>query len=261
MWYMDLGGGWYDDEGIMAQVAALVKAAQEIRKKPYQSVAQIVVIVDEFSILCTHPSVVHYTEDLLRNLQLTGTPVDIIFSHDVENIDLSGTRLAVLLTPSKIDENLINLLKDKMSDKSHVLYCGKTNAEVGVGYLDVPGQDYPLYTIQMTEGCRIISQNKYGVIAAENAQGDFILGDLAADVELLRNIVEGAGVHCYAPSECAVYADNRIVSFFPRKDMSFIPSMPEGMCIKELLTGIGYSFEKPLCISAKSGMAFCVEKQ
>ena len=257
MWYMDLGGGWYDDPGIMAHVSTLVKASGELRKKPHRSVAQITVIVDEYSVLCTHPSVVRHTENLLRDLCLTGTPVDVIFSHDVGKIDLSGTRLAVLLTPRYLDDDFIAELRRSLSPDAHLLYCGKTKASNGVELVDVSGRDCPTYVIQLTDGCTPIEEREDCVIAVRNERGDYILGDLKAGVNLLRRIVEGAGVHCYAPEECTVYADNRIVSFFPRKAMSFVPSLPDPRRMTELLSKKEYSPEELLSIDAKRGMAFC----
>ena len=240
MWYMDLGGGWYDDPGIMAHVSALVKASGELRRKQHRSVAQVTVIVDEYSILCTHPSVVRHTENLLRDLCLTGTPVEVIFSHDVGKIDLSRTRLAVLLTPRYLDDSFITELRRELSPDARLLYCGKTKASNGVTLIDVPERAYPTYVIRQADGCTPIGEREDGVIAVRNEQGDYIVGDLNAGVGLLRRIVEGAGVHCYAPEECTVYADNRIVSFFPRLDMSFIPSLPKPQRMTDLLSGKEY---------------------
>lgn len=258
LWYMDLGGGWYNDVGIMEHITKLVKASNEVRRRPHKSVAQITVIVDEHSILCTHPSVVENTENLLRNLQLTGTPIDVIFSHDIGKIDLSGTQLAVLLNPLCIDNHCIEALRGALPKEAHILYCGKTKAKNDVILSDVPGRPEPSYTILPTDTCKVICRNEDGIIAVQNACGDFVLSTLEASVDTMRKIVECAGVQCYAPVECAVYADSRIISFFPRKDITFIPSLPKDMYMKEMLSGEEYSLEYPLVIKAKKGVAFVV---
>lgn len=261
LWYMDLGGGWYDDEGIMSHLKNLLKASEVLRKKEHRSVAQITVIVDENSILCTHPSVVEHTENLLRDLQLTGTPIDIILSHDVGSIDLSRTQLAVLLTPLCLDNDFIVRLRKALPEKAHILYCGKTEAENGVRLLDVPKRPAPTFTIEPSVDCIPVSYNEDGLIAVQNTQGDFIISTLNPGVDLLRNIVESAGVHCYAPAECAVYADNRIVSFFPRRDMNFVPALAGPLHLTEVLSGREYSLGEPLFIAAKDGMAFYVHEK
>lgn len=256
LWYMDLGGGWYNDAGIMSHITKLLEASAKVRKKPYRSVAQITVIVNEYSILCTHPSVIECTEDLLRNLQLTGTPVDVILSHDIGKIDLSSTRLAVLMNPLCMDNACIDTLRQSLSAEAHILYCGKTKAENGVVLSDIPGRRGPEYSIVPTDDCSIIWQNEDGVIAVQSKNGDFVLSTLEVGVNVLRKIVECAGVHCYAPKECTVYADNRIISFFPRKDMTFVPSLPESMNLTEMLSGKEYSLGSALVMKAKRGLAF-----
>ncbi len=259
LWYMDLGGGWYDDEGIMRKLNQLLKVSEVLRKKEHHSVAQVVVIVDENSILCTHPSVVEDTENLLRDLQLTGTPVDIILSHDIDGIDLSCAKLVVLLTPLCLDNDFIVRLRKNLPQNAQLLYCGKTEAENEVEFVDVPERPFPTYTIQLSENCKPVSYNKDGLIAVQNTCSDFVISTLDPGVKLLREIVERAGVHCYAPAECAVYADNRILSFFPRRDMDFIPQLPKSMKLTELFSGKKYSLGESLFIAAKGGMAFYVE--
>ena len=258
LWYMDLGGGWYDDDEIMAHVLALVKVSDEIRKKPYKSVAEIKVIVDEASILKTHPDVIQHTENLIRNLQLTGAPVDVLLSHDVDVSVLSATKLAVLLTPYDINDAYIEKLHQALPETAHVLYCGKSKAHNGVVLQDVPGKPAPTYTILPSEGCTIICSEKESAIVAQNSCGDFVLSTLDAGVSQLRTIVERAGVHCYAPEECAVYADNRIISFFPRCDMDFVPSLPNIIEMKEFYSGDIYQAGDKVSIKQKRGLAYLI---
>lgn len=215
-WFMDLGGGWYNDAGIMAHVASLVKAAAAVRERPYQSVAQITVIADEDSILRTHPKVTQPTENWLRNLQLAGAPIDIIFSHDIGEADLSKTKVAVLLNPLGMNASQVDALRGCLSADATILCCGKA---VGEGVQVAP---------------------------------------LDATTAQLRAILETANVHCYAPAQCTVYADNRVVSFFPREDMEFVPALPENARLTNLLTGEAYRQGTPLNLKAKEGIAFLI---
>lgn len=259
LWYMDLGKGWYDDEGIMAHIDALMKASATVRQKEHRSVAQITVIVDEESILYTHPSVTRPIENLLRELQLTGAPIDIIFSHDIGEVDLSGIRLAVLLTPFCMDDDCIASLRAQLPGETHILYCGKTKADNGAVLLEIPGKKMPAYTIKPAEDMLPLCSNEEGVVIAQNSCGDFILSTPDVGVAELRKIVERARVHCYAPAGCAVYADNRILSFFPARGMTFEPSLPENMHLTELLTKDAYQAGEPMHLEAKRGIAFLAE--
>jgi hypothetical protein len=75
LWFMDLGGNWYNDDGIMENIRRLTSANERVRKMPYRSVAEITVIVDEQAVLKTIPRRVRATESFLRELQLCGAPV------------------------------------------------------------------------------------------------------------------------------------------------------------------------------------------
>jgi hypothetical protein len=75
----------------------------------------------------------------------------------------------------------------------------------------------------------------------------------------LRRIVEDAGVTCLAPENCAVYADNRIISFFPREDMSFVPTVSKDLKLSDFLTGETYVSGTPIHIKGALGKAFVIE--
>lgn len=212
LWYMDLGGNWYDDDGIMENIKNIVSANETIKNVKHRSVAEITVIVDEYSVLKTHPERTVKTENFLRELQLCGAPVDVIFSHDIGNIDLSKTKLAVLITPRYLtDAESINLRKE-ISENGKLLTVGETKVK-----------------------------------------GDFNVSE-ETDYKALRKLVESAEVDCLAPENCAVYADNRIVSFFPRETVSFIPQIADELY--DIYTGKPLDKTLPLTIKGRLGRAF-----
>ena len=47
------------------------------------------------------------------------------------------------------------------------------------------------------------------------------IGSMTVTLEEAHRVVEELGIHQYAPAGCSVYADNRIVSFFPGEAMTF----------------------------------------
>lgn len=219
LWYMDLGGGWYDDPGIMKQIHTLLKASEQIRIKKHQSVAQIIVIADDESRLRMHPSMIIPALDVLCNLQLTGAPVDIALSNDIEALELSNIKLAVLLDPLKMAEEKVLLLRKLLPENATLMFCG-----------DCDGREYE--------------------------EDDIVLPEAKADVLQLREVVEQAGVHCYAPAECTVYADNRMVSFFPREDMSFIPKMERTGVYIDIYSCEEYVQGTMIKAKAKDGIAY-----
>ncbi len=218
-WYMDLGGGWFDNAEIMKNIAVLNGAAERIRKRTHESVAEILVVADEDGILHSPVGTVPTCEESLRNLQLCGAPLDVIFAHDLEEMDLSRTRLVVLLHPTTYTTKWLKTLRQKLPKDCSILIHGHCGA-------------------------------------------DKSLADFAANaplsVDRAREIVESAGVHCYAPKECTVYADNRVISFFPREDMSFECKLKKSATLTNVRSGEVYKNADKinLTINARDGVAF-----
>lgn len=258
LWYMDLGGGWFDDDGIMSNISRLMKSSAKIRQNEYKSVAQIAVIVDEKSIMKTYPDVTRKTEDFLRELQLCGAPIDIIFSFDTQNHDFSKVKLAFVLTPLYMDEKSRGNLKEKLPHDCRIVFCGKTSGEFGFELCETKTADAPTYAIGSKDVLPIIKKD--GIcICAENKNGDIEISDIIKmRVNEISALLSYAKIACPAPAECAVYEDSRLVSFFPRKDMTFIPNLQKGS-YHNLLTGEKYIYGTPLEIKARSGIAFTKE--
>ncbi len=219
-WYMDLGGGWFDDAEIMKNIAVLNGAAERIRKKAHESVAEILVVADEDGILHSPTTAVPTCEESLRNLQLCGAPLDVVFTHDLEEMDLSGTRLVVLLHPTTYTSEWLESLRARLPKDSSILLHGYTSADASLA--------------------------------------DFVVESVPMSIDTTREIVEAAGVHCYAPKECTVYADNRVISFFPREDMAFECKLKNPVTLTNVRSGEVYknAGKINLAINARDGVAF-----
>lgn len=255
LWFMDLGGGWYDDRGIMNNISAIVSANNALRKIKHQSRAEIIAVMDEKSVMLTHPNVTNRIEDMLRNFQLVGAPIDIVFSFDIENVDFSYASALVLLTPLCTDENMIANLRKKIPQKTHIIFCGKSDGATDFELIDSENSEYPEFYIKETpKVCPIIRDGDGNTVCAVNSFGDYMISKHGLSVSELRKITELCGVRFYAPEECAVYADNRIVSFFPRTDMKFVPNIPEKE-YTNIITGEKYVWGTAVGIKGKHGFA------
>ena len=257
LWYMDLGGGWYDDRGIMNNISSIVKVNGNIRQKPHRSRAEIAVVISEKSVMLSHPSVVEKVENLLRNLQLCGAPVDIIYSFDINKADLENIKLAVFLTPLSVTKEELLLLKSKLQKNAGVLLCSK--AEHIPDFELIPSSDTSCPRFYITENKNItpvFRDKDSNIICARNSDGICMLSSLDSSVSMLRTVAKLYGVHFYAPQDCTVYADNRIFSFFPAKDIVFVPDVPYFTKAKNLISGEVLSCGDEISIKAKSGLAF-----
>ena len=247
---MDLGGGWYADEELMQYVSALKQAASRVRRRPYESVAEIAFLVDEESILYTHPHATKAGENLLRELQLTGAPVDPLFSFDAVEQDLSRLRLIVIHNGYRLDEQCVSRLKSA-APNAKLLFIGKQKMEIGVEHADAPSARCPEFRV--VGGLPLFYDNEGLVTVTVNGDGDFVSGTYNLCASQLRRIAELAGVHCYAPVGCTVYADSRVLSFFPREAVSV--ELPEGKW-RDLLTECAADDKVPLQLPSRGGVAF-----
>ena len=89
--------------------------------------------------------------------------------------------------------------------------------------------------------------------------GDVLCASTCLDVAALDKIFAYAGVTRQAPVECAVYADNRLIGFFPREDVCFVPAIPEGEIWRDVLTGEVLTNGAALNIPARGARAFYIE--
>lgn len=258
LWYMDLGGGWFDEEGIMRNINSLMNASEKIRRMSHKSIARVAVIIDEKSVMMTYPSVIRNVEELLRNIQLTGTAVDVLFSFDIGNADFSETDCAILITPLCADNDYISVLRNKLPVNAKIMLCGKTHYDCDFELIDSGNTELPEFYISDNGKIKALLRDAEGnVICAQNSCGVIMLSKYSVSVGELRSILEYSGVSFMAPKGCAVYADSRVVSFFPKEDITFVPDISYlGKDFTDLVTGEKYNVGTPITVEAKSARAF-----
>ncbi|MBQ5926549.1 MAG: hypothetical protein IIX01_01340, partial [Clostridia bacterium] len=97
-WWMDLCGGWYDDEEIVNEIRFLKQTSDLLAKKPKKSVTEILLVLDD--------EVMHKIRPLYdigsKNISLfgnkikeCGAPVDLFRRKDLSEIDVSGYKLVI----------------------------------------------------------------------------------------------------------------------------------------------------------------------
>jgi len=260
LWYMDLGGGWYDDVGIMNNIAKLVSSFEKINTKKHKSVAEIVIVVDEKSVMLTHPSVIQGIDDMISNIMLCGAPVDIIYSFDYDRADFSSAKAVVLITPLCLNNDYIDILKTKMSENASLIIVGKSAYDCGMTLVDSGNANFPEFYIESsaTSFKSLIERNARSVCGCLR-DDELLISTHSLTVSELRSIFEFCKVDFYAPEECTVYADNRIVSFFARKDIEFVPSVLQNGTFRNFMSGEMYNRGSSVILKAKDGFAFIRE--
>lgn len=259
-WFMDLGGNWYDDAEIMSYVQELNSVAARVCEKKHASAARVLAVVDEASMLWTPPARNRCMEHLWRNINLCGTPCDLVLSQDVDRMELSGVELVVLLTPYKQDKAYIEKLRANLREGTKIMFVGESEALEGVKYKEYPDDDIVDLRLPAQEGIMPLCRDYKGVATVgvlEN--GDILAASTCLDVAAMDKVFTYAGVVRTAPVECAVYEDNRLVGFFPREDVTFAPDIPEGVVWRDVLTGESLRRGATLTIPARGARAFYIE--
>lgn len=105
MWWMDLGGGWFDDPMIMAEIAEMERIVLRMRGIPHKSVSEVLLLVDENVMLRQG---VNYEEhqlckDAIRNIHLCGLPVDLFRVADLPELNLEQYKAILSLNAGEIN--------------------------------------------------------------------------------------------------------------------------------------------------------------
>lgn len=216
LWFMDLGGGWFDDDGIMQNIKKIAKANERLRKKKHKSIAEILSVFDENGAKLTESEYIEKEETCMRELQLAGAPIDTVFLTDLEKLDLTKVKLIVLQNPFALNKEDLKKIK-ALAPQAKILWLGKG------------------------DGC------------AKLLEGVAVLPVTAGVKEWIK-VVKDAGVMRYTNGLCSVYADNRIIGIFPKHDVTV--EFFTDKKLKNLVTGEEYSGKISKQVKAKSCIVF-----
>jgi hypothetical protein len=244
----------------MVYVQKLNGVMAEVCVKEHRSAAKVLAIVDEPSILWAPPSRNSRMEYLWRNINLCGAPCNLILSQDVEKIDLSHAELVILLTPYRLDKGYIQKLRERLPAKAKILFVGESAALEGIEYKEYPDDEFVDLRLPAQQGIAPLCRDYKGALTAgvlEN--GDILAASICLDVAAVDKIFTYAGVTRMAPAECCVYADNRLIGFFPREDVCFTPDIPEGVVWRDVLSDEELRRGASLAIAARGARAFYIE--
>ncbi len=123
-WWMDLGGGWYDDPEILAWVTKLNATAKYLDELPAYTTADILVLTDEASMLWRGAKKSCEFPIFFADLALTGADYDSYRLADLPRLDISRYKVIIfaecqLLTP----ETLAEILR---SSDAKIVFSGDT---------------------------------------------------------------------------------------------------------------------------------------
>ncbi len=230
-WLMDLGGGWYDDAELMEYVSRLHQINQSVREKAHQSSADVLVLLDENSILKAGVSkhcLRAYCKDFICNSKKAGVLLDVFRKRDIKKINLSSYRAIVFAYTYEIDQDEMDYIK-KENPKATFLFqyaagciregdfslenirktTGFTLSDQGLS--SNPKRDFPILFL---EESNLLFQTEEGSAAFKTVEGrNCIFNTIPyCSVSQVKEFYRLSGCHFYTPEQVVIYGDKRFIT-------------------------------------------------
>lgn len=249
-WWMDLGEGWYDSPGLMGAISRITSLQSDIADIPSRSAAEILLVVDDGSLAATSVSYglnFGLMYQLHSELKLCGAPVDTLLLDDMLTTDLSRYKMIVFANCFRFDEGERERILGKVSGKLVVwhyaagimapgcspdnytrltgfgmreierwddVFCGYSSGYSN-GNFRKPG-DFPLFSPD-PDGAEVYSVYPNGDPMCCVRANTVVCACPSLKAADFREFARRAGVTIMCPSDCAVFADNRVAGFFPKE--------------------------------------------
>ena len=255
-----LNDDWYGDPDMVEMFKAQADFFKKWSPVERRSVAEVLFVEDEDSCAHTtyiSGPQRNLRLRLERELKLCGAPVDHLRISDLFEIDLSQYKFIVFCHAFVMPKDTWEALRQRIRPDAHILWnwaAGMLDPEfnpenqkqvTGFYTEECPGrmqpeelyrhiywhgthhcpQDYPLIRIVPEAGQEVIQTSPDGGILTARIARDQGASIFAAEFTLrekqLRKLLKDAGVDFYAPENCTVLADDKLLGFFPRWDVAF----------------------------------------
>lgn len=265
-WWMDLGGGWFEDDRIESQIKYMVKCAKEVRKIKHKSLADVLVLIDENSILHTrvsHDSTFGFMQDFMAELQMSGVLFDVYRLSDLDEIDTSRYKMTIFAYTFSVNSSDKACISKKLKHCKLFLYnyaagawCDEQfsmqNITDFTGFRTADSRneefDFPQLKILPDSGTEVIECDNDGnvVLAAGRDTRIYALNTRPyMQAERLRYFAEKAGCHLYGPGGITYYGDNRIFGVFSAEDaVKCEIKLNCGKAWKDIVSGKTYSADE-----------------
>lgn len=257
LWWMDLGGSWYDDPALHNIVKNIQTVYDKLKDISSKNIAEILLVVDDESI-CHYSSHSNFhtllMQEFIREAHLCGAPVDIYRLDDLTNLNLDNYKMVCFLNCFKIDRYNQKIINKKLNDNTLRVWFyapGILNHDFSIDniqkLIDIPVRksmynfqkpeitflngekikyelsedalDLPAVEVQETDNITVLAHfDNKKIAGAKHGQNVYFALPLLKSTQI-RHLAELANVHLYAPDQCTVYGDSRFIGVFPKIDI------------------------------------------
>lgn len=152
LWWMDLGGGWFDSDNIMKEIAKIRETYETLKSIPARSISEVLLVVDDTS-FCYQTADRSWHKlfmiNFVREANLTGTPVDMYRLSDLQDMDLSQYKIIFFLNTFKIDSEIWSQIKSGISSFTSLVWFHAAG---------ILSPDFDLDNIRKTTGFSVTPQ-------------------------------------------------------------------------------------------------------
>lgn len=261
-WWMDLMGGWYDDQEIINEMRFLKETGDLLATKKVSSVTEVLIVLDDAVMHKTRPHTGLYwfnTSRFCSSIKECGAPVHLFRRSDLNEMDLTAYKLIIFLNPfietkesfSKI-QNKINPNAVVMFDIAPAVYNGKTaelknveeflGMELGLLKVQKPLPEFEWNTLPIAyvkEQAGIIPLARYSTGDVKLAKKDNVIFCALPETLTLneiRQVMKCANVHLYAGEGFSINADSRFIFVTSVAPFNGAIKMPKKVNAKNLFT-------------------------
>lgn len=271
-WWMDLCGGWFDDEETLGELSRLVRASDRVRGKTPIGQSDVLMIVDDACALQMNISRelrLGFMEDFLCELRMTGCLTDVYRLCDLGTLDLSKYKLIVFAYTFKINEETRRLIAEIPADKTIMFnYAAGVISDSGVSLENVTrltgatlaplaeDSSFPALQIVKGAGVDVIACDgdavRVGRVKRANGGVNIVNVKPFMSVSELRKIADEAGCHAYAPAGNTVYGDDRFLGIFPSEEGTLEICLKETGDYENLVTGDVFKNTDKISVAASA---------
>lgn len=281
-WWMDLGGGWLDDEFIRNEIAFINSANARLAGREYMgSESEVLLVIDENTF--HHMRVVgalHSTfyEKFGSTVKECGAPIDFYRLKDLEDLDLSKYKIIFFMNAFCAKIETLRQIVNRTAENCRIvwnyaagIFGNEYNFEnikkltgfnvKAFGDKTVPGHEdrsFPMFYVDEDNNTEVLKRYRDGeaMLARRQHKGRvFVINALPTDItaEDVRGLLEESGVHCYAPIHCTIHCDNRFLYIIAGENIDTDICFPRETSCVNLFTGERFYKKKRINVKLGAG--------
>ena len=282
-WFMDLGGGWFEDVEILQEVKRIVSENSRLRNlmKGAKSFSEVLLVYDEqfFHEVKTEKELYHtLLPKSLAVMKECGAPIDIYRLSDLEKLSLEKYKVIVFLNCIAVETRQLSDILSKFNEQANIVWqyapglitdekydINNVRFWTGIGIEEVNNEQYSYPTIKIsTTTTNVLKKNFNGdsIMAYSFHNGRKNILNAMPDmltVEDFRSILEDAGVHLYSTAYSTVQATDAFLYIMSGKDIKTPIHLKEARRCKEVFSNRVFEKCVSLEINVTAGTGIFIE--